>query len=235
MAVRASTTPVLKAYLTPLAEDVQLVFLDHRGQGRSDPSVPERWNLDTWIEDVRAVVEVLGLQRPVILGQSFGRVVALGTAIRHPELASKLVVSSSIGKFRLDRAVPMFERLGGQRAREVAERYLRDPTQERLDDFMAVCLPLYSQTPQDPDILARVIRRDEVAMHFFRGEAFTYDWLAELEQIRCPTLILAGELDPITTVADHEDMARGYPDHGSSGSRMPATECFATSPARRCR
>ena len=30
----------------------------------------------------------------------------------------------------------MFERLGGERAREVAERYFRDPTQERLDEFM---------------------------------------------------------------------------------------------------
>ena len=23
---------------------------DHRGQGRSDPSEPARWNLDTWID-----------------------------------------------------------------------------------------------------------------------------------------------------------------------------------------
>ena len=56
------------------------------------------------------------------------------------------------------------------------------------------------------ELLARTIRRDEVAFHFFGGEAFTYDWMGELGRIRCPTLIMAGELDPITTVADHEDM-----------------------------
>lgn len=202
----------LKAYLTQLADDVQLVFLDHRGQGRSDHSAPERWNLETWIDDVRGASDALGLERPVILGQSFGGVVALGAAIRYPDLPSRLIVSSSIAKFRLDRALPMFERLGGERAREVAERYFRDPDQERLEAFIAICLPLYNTTPQDPDIITRVIRRDEVALHFFRGEAFTYDWLDQLERIRCPTLILAGELDPITTVADHEDMAARIPE-----------------------
>ncbi len=205
----------LKAYLTPLADDVQLVFLDHRGQGRSGRSTRERWNLETWIDDVRGFSDALGLERPVILGQSFGGVVALGTAIRYPDLVSGLIVSSSIAKFRLDRALPMFEMLGGERAREVAERYFRDPNQECLEEFIAVCLPLYNPTPQHPDLLARVIRRDEVAIHFFRGEAFTYDWLDELERIRCPTLILAGELDPITTVADQEDMAVRIP-----GSRL---------------
>ena len=45
------------------------------------------------------------------------------------------------------------------------------------------------------ELLARTIRRDEVAFHFFGGEAFTYDWMGELGRIRCPTLIMAGELD----------------------------------------
>jgi pimeloyl-ACP methyl ester carboxylesterase len=208
-----------KPHLVPLAENAQLVFFDHRGQGRSDPSEPERWNLDTWIDDFRALCEALGIERPVVFGQSFGGVVALGAAIRYPDLPSRLIVSSSIAKFRLDRALPMFERLGGERAREVAERYFRDPGQETFDEFMAVCLPLYNQTPADPNLLARAVLRPEVGHHFFAAEGFTYDWLGELDRIRCPTLILAGELDPITTVADHRDMAAGI-----RGSRL---EVFA--------
>ena len=31
-----------------------------------------------------------------------------------------------------------------------------------------------------------------VAVHFFGSEDFAYDWLGELDRIRCPTLILAG-------------------------------------------
>jgi len=225
----------LKHSLAPLAEDVQLVFLDHRGQGRSDESTPERWNFDNWIEDLSAFCEALGLERPVILGQSFGGMVALGTAIRHPELPAKLIVSSSAAKFRLDRALVMFERLGGEEARTVAERLFRDPNQEHFDAFVATCLPLYNPTPADPDVLARVRLRPEVGFHFFKGEGFTYDWFGELDRIRCPTLILAGEVDPITPVADHEEMAAAipgsqlevFPDAGHGVFRDKPTEAIA--------
>jgi proline-specific peptidase len=205
----------LKHYLAPLAEDAQLVFPDQRGQGRSDESSPDRWNLDNWIEDVRGFCEVLGIERPIILGQSFGGMVALGVAIRCPELPAKLIVSSSIARFRLDRALSMFERLGGEEARTVAEQAFRDPNQEHDEAFMATCMPLFNTTPQDPELLARTILRPEVDHHFSGSEAFTYDWFGELDQIRCPTLILAGELDPVTTVADHEEMAAAIP-----GSRL---------------
>ena len=209
----------LKAHLTPLAEHAQLVFLDHRGQGRSDESTPERWNFDTWIDDLRGFCEALEIERPVLFGQSFGGMVALGTAIRHPELPGKLIVSSSAAKIRLDRALPMFERLGGKEARELAQRLFEDPNQENFDAYVATCLPLYNTTKADPDILARVRLKPEVGFHFFRGEGLTFDWLADLGRIQCPTLILAGEVDPITPVADHEDLAAGI-----RGSRL---EVFA--------
>jgi pimeloyl-ACP methyl ester carboxylesterase len=198
---------MLKPYLGPLEDTAQLVFLDQRRNGRSDPSTPERWNLETWVADVHGFCEALGLERPIILGQSFGGIVALGVAIRYPELPAKLVVSSSTSRFRLDRSLEMFERRGGERARAVAERYFRTPTEEDLSEFMATCFPLLNTTPQDPDILPRVILRSEVDVHFTQGEFFSYDWSGELDRICCPTLILAGELDPVTTVADHEEMA----------------------------
>ena len=197
----------LKPFLAPLADSAQLIFLDHRGQGRSDESSPDRWNLDTWIEDIRAFCDVLGIQKPIILGQSFGGIVALGVAIRHPDLPGRLIVSSSTAKFREDPALAMFERLGGEKPRLVAERFFHEPNKESFDVFMATCLPLFTQSPPDPDVRARIRMRPEVAFHFFRGEIRTYDWFGDLNRIRCPTLILAGELDPINTIPDHEEMA----------------------------
>lgn len=197
----------LKPFLAPLADSAQLIFLDHRGQGRSDKSTPDHWNLDTWIKDVFRFCEVLGIEAPIILGQSFGGTVGLGLAIRHPALPAKLIVSSSAARFREDRALAMFDRLGGEEARVVAERFFRDPKQATFDAFMVTCLPLYSPTPRDPDVRARIRMRPEVNFHFFREEIHTYDWFDDLHRIRCPTLILAGELDPITTVPDHEEMA----------------------------
>ena len=38
----------MKQALAPLADDVQIIFYDQRGHGRSDHSRAEFWNLPTW-------------------------------------------------------------------------------------------------------------------------------------------------------------------------------------------
>ena len=197
--------------LAPLSDVAQLVLLDHRGQGRSDGDDPAQWNLDRWVRDLVEFCEALELERPMILGQSFGGVVALAAAARHPDLPSKLIVSSSLAKFRPDRAFPMFERLGGPEVREVAERHFRELSDESAEEFMRVALPVYNPKPQDPDVIARTRLKLDVGNHFFRNEFMTSDLLPELPNIRCPTLVLGGELDPITPVADSEDIAAAIP------------------------
>jgi len=44
-----------------------------------------------------------------------------------------------------------------------------------------------------------------------QNEFLTTDLLPELENIRCPTLVLSGELDPITPIADSEDITAAIP------------------------
>jgi proline iminopeptidase len=61
-------------------------------------------------------------------------------------------------------------------------------------------------------MFARDIRRDAVSLHFWRDELKPFDLFPELTAIVCPTLILGGELDPITTVADFHDLARRFQD-----------------------
>ena len=50
---------VFKPDLSGLVDIAQIVYLDHRGNGRSDRSHPEHWNLDRWGDDVRAFCDVL--------------------------------------------------------------------------------------------------------------------------------------------------------------------------------
>jgi proline iminopeptidase len=53
-----------KLELDSLLEIAQLVFIDHRGNGRSDDGPTEKWNLPQWGDDVRTVCDVLGIDVP---------------------------------------------------------------------------------------------------------------------------------------------------------------------------
>jgi pimeloyl-ACP methyl ester carboxylesterase len=202
---------VMAHSLSSLADVAQLVLLDHRGQGRSGGDDPADWNLERWVADIVDFCAALELEHPIILGQSFGGVVALAVSARHPDLPAKLVVSSSLARFRPDRAFPMFERLGGPEVRAVAERHFSELTDESAEEFVRVALPVYNPTPMEPDVLGRVRLKLEVGNAWFRSEGLALDLLPELPAIRCPTLVLGGELDPICPVADSEDIAAAIP------------------------
>lgn len=200
-----------KPAFSPLAGLAQVVYLDHRGNGRSDPSDPGRWKLEQWADDVRAFCEALEIERPVVLGQSFGGMVAMTYATRHPDHPGKLILSSTSARMRLDRVLREFERLGGSEAREAAERYWGSPGPQTLPDYARVCFPLYNQTPQDPDARARTVWKFDVMFAFGAGEDRTFNLLPELSKVRCPTLVLVGEEDPITPPADAEDITAALP------------------------
>lgn len=67
-----------------LADAAQVVYVDHRGHGRSDRRPPQEWNLDTFADDLVRLCAVLGIEKPVVLGQSYGGFVAQRYLARHP-------------------------------------------------------------------------------------------------------------------------------------------------------
>ena len=67
-----------------LADLAQVIYLDHRGNGRSDAGPKDAWTLTQWGDDVRAFCDSLGIERPIVLGASFGGKVAMAYATRHP-------------------------------------------------------------------------------------------------------------------------------------------------------
>ena len=190
-----------------LAEIAQVVYLDHRGNGRSDRGDPSKWNLPQWGDDVRSFCDALEIERPIVMGVSFGGMVAQAYATRHPEHPGKLVLSSTTAQSRPDRTLEMFERLGGAEAREAARQFFDNPGMETMPGYQKKCLPLYNRTPSPPEFIQRSVMNLELMAGFFKNESHTFNFLPELGRIKCPTLIAAGELDPITPVADSKDIA----------------------------
>jgi pimeloyl-ACP methyl ester carboxylesterase len=195
-----------KVDLDSLREIAQLVFIDHRGNGRSDDGPAEKWNLPQWGDDVRTVCDALGIESPVVMGQSFGGFVAQSYATRHPEHPAALIFSSTSPKKNASRNLAMFEKLGGASARSIAEEFYRDPSPETLGDFVKQCMSLYNTQFSDPDGMKRSVLRGEVLFHFFRHGWPSFDFLPDLSRICCPTLVLGGEEDPTTPIEDQEDI-----------------------------
>lgn len=196
-----------KRELGELRDVAQIVYVDHRGNGRSDRATPETWNLDQWADDVRALCEALGIERPIVFGQSFGGFVAQVYAARHPDHPAGLVLSSTAGRFREERNLAAFERLGGPAARDAARAFYRDPSAETVGPFLAQCMPLYNTRFSDPGGMQRSIVNLDVLLHFFANEYRSCDLLPGLARVRCPTLVLGGEDDPTTPIEDQVDIA----------------------------
>lgn len=77
-----------------LASEYQLVMLDLRGHGNS--SHPEHgYLLSDYASDLDAVLNALGLERPLVMGHSLGGMTVLEWAIAHPDTAAALVIEDS--------------------------------------------------------------------------------------------------------------------------------------------
>ena len=95
-----------KGVLDPLCDVVQVVMYDHRGNGRSDDGDPALWNLARWGDDVRAFCAALGIERPFVLGWSFGGMVAQSYAARYPDEIAGLVLLSTAAQISEDAVRP---------------------------------------------------------------------------------------------------------------------------------
>jgi proline iminopeptidase len=205
-----------------LADIAQIVYLDHRGNGRSEDGPRESWNLAQWGDDVRAFCDALGIVDPIVLGASFGGMVALAYATRHPAHPSKLVLISTEaagGSYR-ERRVALFERFGGPEVGALARRRFLQPEapldQEAREAWRRLAMPVYTRIPRDPDMARRAINRPEVALHWIAkpgGESDTFNMFPELDRIRCPTLVIGGEDDPMHPIESQTDLAAALPPH----------------------
>ncbi len=215
---------VYKDHVGPaLAESAQVVYLDLRGSGRSDWSEAEHWNFDTWVEDVREFLEVLEIERPVVLGTAFGGSVALLLAARHPDAVGRLVLVSTVARYVQARAISVLDRLGGPEAGDIAARFFADPSQATFAEFLRVCVPLYTRRPPSPDVVARIQMNVELIMAWERESSQRFDLREEAALVTCPTLVLAGEDDPSTTIAGAEELVAALPAELARFERYPDT------------
>jgi proline iminopeptidase len=202
-----------KPVLSPLAERLQLIYFDHRGQGRSGRGDPARYTLDENVEDMEALRRHLGLGPIVSIGTSYGGMVAQAHAARYPDAVSHLVlvVTASHGGF-IERAKAIVAARGTPEQRRVCETLWAGgfADEAELRRFYAVMGPLYSRK-HDPAAgtlsTQRTIYSVEALNRAFGGFLRSFDLRAKLPRITAPTLVLAGRHDWICPPEFAEEIA----------------------------
>ena len=210
-----------KPAYSALADIAQVIYLDHRGNGRSDAGPRESWTLAQWGDDVRAFCDALGIDKPIVLGVSFGGMVAMSYATRHPDHPGKLILvtTEAKGDSYLERRVELFEKFGGPEVGALARRRFLEVKGQMDEAAVAawrnLAMPHYTRRSR-AEAMGRAIVRQDVLHWFTRpgdGEGHRFNFLPDLHRIACPTLVMGGEDDPMTPIEAQADIAAALPKH----------------------
>jgi len=210
----------LKVRCRKLATKMQLVYFDHRGNGRSARGDPRTYTLDENVEDMEALRQYLGFGAIVSIGTSYGGTVAMAHAARYPTAVSHLILVATIcHSGYVKRALALV----GERGTAEQLRHCEDlfggriDTEEKMRTYFLAMQNLYAQVA-DPALsevgLSRAILSPEALnrAHGPGGTLRKLDLRPELGRITAPTLVLAGRHDWICPPEFSEEISRLIPD-----------------------
>jgi proline iminopeptidase len=202
-------------WLTPIADAVQLILVDHRGNGRSSRPPVETRTLANMADDLEALRKALGLGRIVVFGMSFGGMLALTYALAHPDSVEGLVLcATAASNYALEQALSGMHDMASAEQREALAR-LRQGTvrsAEDLDRVFGALAGFYEYDPQrtPPGGFKPIADIDTLNWFFARGRD-TYDVRARLAEITAPTLVLTGRHDKIVPPFASDEILKGIP------------------------
>ena len=209
------------AYFKPappaLIDAAQIVYLDQRGQGRSARVPVESCTVEQMADDAAVFCRTLGVERPSVLGHSFGGFVALHLALRLPNLVGSLsLVDSAASSADVDGAMERLEELHGPEVRAAAEPVFGgDVSEEVMERFGRLVTSAYVHSPEKVgpvmEAWGRSAFTQEVAEHFFGNLAALYDVRERLGEIGVPTLVMVGESDWLIPPSASRVIAEGIP------------------------
>jgi len=207
-----------KPLFSRLSDRLQLVYFDHRGQGRSARGDRSTYTLDNNVEDMEALRQHLGLGPIVVIGGSYGGMVALTYASRYPQNVSHLIVMVTVADFRfLEKAKQNVAERGTDEQKAIAQTLWEGSfrNEAHLREYFQVTRTLYSITAKSeesaPQSWNRAILSADAINEAFGGFLRTYDVRSQLSQITAPTLVIAGKHDWICPPEFSEEIAALIP------------------------
>ncbi len=214
------------ADLAGLGDELELVLLDPRGTGGSDPARdPKAYAIADYASDLEELREHLGLEQLLLLGHSHGGVVAVEYAASHPDRVERLILASTLSRHGPDQEAAMqraVEARQGEAWYEDAVDALQTELQGEFADGRELMelarrmMPLYyadygereqrhvaSLAGDSVCVEATRLWEQEIWEHF--------DLRPLLPSLTMPTLVLTGEQDFITGPVCASELTEGIP------------------------
>jgi pimeloyl-ACP methyl ester carboxylesterase len=163
--------PILPA----LTDHHQVIAVDLQGHGRT-ADIDRPLDVRLMADDIAALIDHLGLQRPDVVGYSLGGGVALRVAISYPEKVGRLVAGSA--NIRRDAIYPEILQQQGQVGAAAAEFMKDTPMYE-----------LYQRVAPRPEDFPRLLDKMGESM------AKDFDFTEEVRGLQVPTLVAAADAD----------------------------------------
>lgn len=197
-----------KRLIDIVSEASQFVVWDRRGTGLSDPA-GDILTFDERVDDLRAVIDAVGADRPVLVGSSEGGSICVLFAARFPDRVSSLALYSTAARFSQD--LPDFP--WGFTPQQIAAQLAEIDRHWGEGALADVFYGKESDTPALREMFGKLQRSmASPAMAKLRWRTFMdIDVRGVLASVRAPTLVLARPDDQFTPFAAAEALADGIP------------------------
>jgi proline iminopeptidase len=202
----------LLPHLAPLAESYELIFFDQRLSGRSAPGVDSASvRLATFVDDIAAVRQALGLDRIHLMAHSWGGLLAMHYALEHQEQLISLVLLNSMSPSS-DLWQEEERLLAGRvtAADSTARATLRESQAfaareaEAIRQMLLLSFKTQFHDPNRSGDLDIYVPDDYVdrsrQFGYMMVDLAAFDLRAELDRITVPTLLIYGSDEPAVTL-----------------------------------
>ncbi|MDX5436342.1 MAG: alpha/beta hydrolase, partial [Pontibacter sp.] len=185
-------------------QDLQMVYVDQRGCGRSSGSQNSDYSLDRQVQDMEELRQYLGHQKWLLMPHSFGGTIATEYAYKHPKQVQGIIYVNST--LNVNNSLESYINEGA--------RFLNVPVSElrQPNEPVGQALGRVVQKLNEKDMMYRMMYRDKAMFdamnavmdttlnwnfgaNVWNHEEYAQDFTAKTANLNMPVLVFAGKYD----------------------------------------
>ncbi len=210
------------AQISELSKKFCVINLDLRGSGKSDRLDEPTTTMDTYVDDLRGLLNFLDIEKAHFIGHSFGGMILMNFALKYPDCIDKLVLMATLPSWSKD---PSGIEIYKRNQIELYESALKNPVETfYIKMKLRLTRRFLKLMEEDPKNKFHGVFSAEDLIQMGKvnpmkppdiinmGNAMgKHDTLGRLHEIKCETLIMCGEKDRFTPKAIANQMKERIP------------------------